>query len=197
MDGYYFAIVRLVVRDGVTVGSLRSVLPASVLVQADAGEDDQLLAQFIVNSEGRILYSTFPEIALDENLLAKLGENGLDKAGKETLEKGLREERNTTISAKLGNRKLMITAAYLDCNGWSLVQAAGYGGVENVSRRLMVWTAVISLVLVFIALAASTTVFLVFLRQGERLRMEEQKVSELAAAFDTVSYTHLTLPTKA
>lgn len=191
LDGYYFAIAQPVVKDGVTIGSLRSVLPASVLILPEEDADDGLPVQFIVDSTGKVLYSTcLDEIPPEENLLARMEEGGFDRTGREKLQTVMQEAGSTTISAKIGEKKYMITAAYLGCNGWSLIQMADYGSMDDISRRLMLWTAVISLVLVVFALAASGTAFFIFMKQGERLRVEEQKTAELAAAFDTILFEY-------
>lgn len=188
--GYYFTIARPVIKDGVTIGALRSVLPASALIQAETDEDDQLTAQCIVNREGEILYSTVEELTPGDNFLRKMEENNLDENRRKQLESGLRQDGNSGISVKWEDKHFMITASCLGYNGWSLIQVSDYSITEGISKRLMYWTAGISLALVAVALFASTTVFLVFLRQGERLRVEEQKVADLAAAFDTILFEY-------
>lgn len=192
LNGYYFALAEPVVRDGKTIGALRSVMNASVLTDS---MPDQVMhetfKQYIVDKDGTVLYSDAKDGAEGQNLLEDLKTSGLSEDTLMEVKRAFQEDCNLSVRIGIpGEKVFYITTATVGYKSWNLVKFAHTEKVNYTSKRMLRYTACVTSIIMVLMASAGLFVFVVIYRQKKKLLVEQAGYDTLASFSDIIIFRY-------
>lgn len=192
LQGYYFAVAQPVVRDGRTIGTLRSVMEAGVLTDNTKEHVmHETFKQYIVSQDGTVLYSDEEGDVIGQNLLGNLGAVGLSDDVLGQVRKALQDDCDMSVKISIPGHKIFyITTAAIGYKSWNIVKFAYTDKVNVTSRKVMKHTVFITCMVISLILAACAVVFGLIYSHEKTILMERARYGTLAGFSDIIIFQY-------
>lgn len=188
---YYFMIEEPVENFGKTIGSIRCMIPASSLVQQDAADPFPCPeGQYIVDSRGKVYYSSGPMDLTGQNLLDGLTHVSVPSQDLEAVSQALESGRNAAVFLKEKDGTYIMTCASLNYRGWNLVQFVPNGHLRSISKNLLRGTILLGFVFVVMTGGAAYMVYDMIGRKNLHLEYERANYQSLARVLNAVLFEY-------
>lgn len=182
LNGYYFALAEPVIRDGQTVGALRSVMEAGILTDyVTENTLHETYEKCIIDRDGIILYNDENWEGVGKNLFDCMGEDGVRDETLALLRQAVREDESVSVKVRLPEKNVFyVTAASLGYNDWSLVKFARTEKVNHASRQMMRYTVFLTAVVMILMASAGILLFYLIYRQKKRILLDRARYDTFA-----------------
>lgn len=194
LNGYFFSIAEPVQRDGSVVGVVRSVVPASTLIEtSQLSSQVTLLDSMLIDGNGTIV-SVSDESEADggKNFYELLADYGLPADKVSAIRESIENEQDvaTLTLGKLSGHMTFLTSIRLDVNDWTIVNFTEESALAEHSERILQSTIFTAVILIAISAAACVAVALFVARIRRRARRSAERYAVLAEFSDTVLFEY-------
>lgn len=194
LNGYFFSIAEPVQRDGSVVGVVRSVVPASTLIEtSQLSSQVTLLDSMLIDGNGTIVtVSDESEADGGKNFYELLADYGLSADKVSAIRESIENEQDvaTLTLGKLSERMTFLTSIRLDVNDWTIVNFTEESALAEHSERILQSTIFTAVILIAISAAACVAVALFVARIRRRARRSAERYAVLAEFSDTVLFEY-------
>ncbi|MCH1981636.1 diguanylate cyclase [Ruminococcus sp. OA3] len=191
LNDYYFALDHPVQKDGQTIGILRCIVRAELLLTPiPTSSFYENSAQCIVDSDGNILYGDFIQNWMGVNFLEALAEKNVSAASLDSLKPALKADFNTTVKLRINHTSYFCSSVSLGYSDWNLVQIYKTSAVDEVLQKILKNTIAVSLAVIFLTVLIAMLVFRVIIKQHKKIQLEEARYTALSNFTDTILFEY-------
>lgn len=194
LNGYYFSIAEPVVRDGKTVGVVRSIVQAERLIATNQLRTQvSVLGSLLIKSDGTIVAVSNESSLYDgKNMYEILEQSGVSTDQVAAIRASVDNERDVSTLTLGKNDGLMsfITSVRLSMNDWTIVNFTQESTLADRSANILSSTIFTATLLVAISAVACLIVAIVVGRFRRRARRSAERYAVLAEFSDTVLFEY-------
>lgn len=192
LNGTYFSIAEPVLQDGKTIGVLRSLLDAELLLKDTQSSTLYAISfQCVTDSSGTVLYTPNRQDWVGADLVSGLSERGMKDAVSKRLRAALGSADATTILIGEGDGEThFVSSVGLKYNNWHLVKIETTTVLDEASREIMHRMIWISGSLMLLTFLVGLLLLAGVLRQQRKQKIEHARYAAIANFTDTVLFEY-------